>query len=234
MLAEPLLCLLHPFGPQVRVYNSKWENILTFPQPDQLGTDMVTDALIADINSDGELELAVGYSGSTGLQVLKLQGERLWANRKDVQFVLRLAASNPNADKKRSLLCTTSQGTVLSFDSEGKAAAPWRIPNESMIAIFGPSTGSAPWLAYLLSPQGKNVAIGLSQEGQVRWTHQLPEGTPQRPVESFITTPITNPGVNDWLLVGPDGSMHLLDAEEAHRSIRHRERSLRSCSPEPE
>ena len=71
-------------------------------------------------------------------------------------------------------------------------------------------------------PHGGVVAFGLKiaaaggkPAGDVLWSYPLPKGAPRRPIEP-IPPVILRPspsGPGQWLLPGPDGSIHVLSAD---------------------
>lgn len=60
---------------------------------------------------------------------------------------------------------------------------------------------------------GENLGVGFSLQGEELWKYPLPEGTAPQPVEPIISGRITRQGPGQWLLPGPDGSIHVLSAD---------------------
>ena len=63
--------------------------------------------------------------------------------------------------------------------------------------------------------QSKNLAIGLSLDGEDLWNYALPTGIQQQPIEPIISGRVTREGPGQWIFSGPDGSIHILAADGA-------------------
>ena len=60
---------------------------------------------------------------------------------------------------------------------------------------------------------GEATAIGFSLAGEELWNYPLPVGVPSQPIEPIIAGKLTRDGAGQWLLPGPDGSIHVLSAD---------------------
>ncbi len=59
----------------------------------------------------------------------------------------------------------------------------------------------------------RDEVVGFSLQGRVLWTYnKLPEGVPP-PIEPIIAGRVTREDPGQWLLPGPDGSIHILSVE---------------------
>jgi hypothetical protein len=64
-----------------------------------------------------------------------------------------------------------------------------------------------------LAQFGVSVAIGIDPKGGELWSHTLPKGIHRRPVEQIIEGNLAATGPGQWLLPGPDGSIHVIGAD---------------------
>ncbi len=68
------------------------------------------------------------------------------------------------------------------------------------------------WCALSASQLGDNTAVGFNLGGDVLWSKQLPPGMQPTSVEPIIAGNITPEDTGQWILVGPDGSVHIVSA----------------------
>ena len=64
-----------------------------------------------------------------------------------------------------------------------------------------------------MQKQGENLAVGFSLDGREAWRYALPRGVFRQPVERFVAGRLQLTGPRQWLLPGPDGSVHILAAD---------------------
>ncbi|MDX1965300.1 MAG: redoxin domain-containing protein [Pirellulales bacterium] len=207
--------LFHPFEKHVHLFNEQWQKTLSYPQPQQQGQDQITDAQLIDLDGDGELEIALSYTGLTGVRLAKLDGTDLGGNRKDIQFGLRLAYSEPDAQRQRLLFCSTAQGNIVPLDFQLRAATPWTIPDVRLFGIVGGDVqplGVRQYLGYTLAASSATRLLALDKTGKPLWSYDLPAGVHQVPIDFLCTTPLVGQANRAWLMAGADGSIHLVDA----------------------
>jgi len=176
----------------------------------------IWDAQLADLDGDGTLELYVGYWGAAGVQGATLQGERKWSYRR-IASVMRLAIGGPDAKGQRLLWCSHNHGTLVALDADGNRQGEVAIANHPIQSIFAADLtgdGQPEWCG-LLSPDevGRTVAIGLNLKGEALWTYEVPKGGHQMLVEPVVAGQVRSSGPGQWLLPGPDGSIHILGAD---------------------
>ncbi len=73
--------------------------------------------------------------------------------------------------------------------------------------------GQPLWCAMVAPKLGENLAIGLSLDGKELWTYPLPAGVQPQPIEPIIPGKLTRSGPGQWILPGPDGSIHVVSAD---------------------
>jgi outer membrane lipoprotein-sorting protein/outer membrane protein assembly factor BamB len=201
--------------PQLFVFDENWKRILAFPKPEDSATQGVWDAQIVDLKGEGKPQLYVGYWGDLGVQGVSLDGERLWRDR-SVQFVFRLAATEPDEQGHRSLLCTHNRGNIAKFSADGKPQPEINFPNRNIYYLVGDDVqghGKNDYCALVGTTTGENIALGVSLDGKEKWDYTLPAGVHARPIEVISTGELNGEGGKEWIIAGPDGSIHILTAD---------------------
>jgi hypothetical protein len=197
---------------QIHLFDEAWQKVLSYP-PDRDHAG-VADAQWADLDGNGETELLVSYWGVVGVQSVSLEGERLWANR-SLEHVFRVAVTGPDASSRRSVLCAHSQGTLVPISHEGTAGTPIAVGSyfiRSIHAVDLNGDGQAEYLGIASSAAGQDTAVGINLAGEELWSHPLPRGVQKHPVEFVAWGDAVGNGQPQWVLAGPDGSVHILSA----------------------
>ncbi|HEV3007060.1 MAG TPA: hypothetical protein VGX78_21495, partial [Pirellulales bacterium] len=204
---------------QLFVFDADWKRILALPTD---GTHPgITDVQLSDLDGDGEPEISVGFWGPAGVQCLSLDGTRRWTN-KSCENVLKLATLASGVDGKAELLATTAMGNVVPIDKRGQERKAWPAGKRfvqlvyaadldgdgaSEICAIGPgTTGEA-------TRPGDNVVFGLNSEGEVLWQYDLPPGVPTNGALEFVASGKLVGDAGQWVIAGPDGSVHILAAD---------------------
>ncbi len=175
----------------------------------------IAEVQLGDLNGDGRLKLYVGYWGAVGVQAASLEGARLWNNR-TVANVGCLAFGPANAQRQRDLYLTNETGGigVLSpaGDRRGSIAVRGRVLYRIASAdLLG--NGALQWCGLSTARLGENTAVGFDLNGTELWNYELPHGVHAQPIEPIIAGTVL-PGSNgQWILPGPDGSIHILSAK---------------------
>ena len=77
--------------------------------------------------------------------------------------------------------------------------------------------GKPLWCGLAATKLGVVTAVGFSLTGEElcgeEWNYPLPVGVPSQPIEPIISGKLTRDGAGQWLLPGPDGSIHILSAD---------------------
>lgn len=176
----------------------------------------IADAHLADLDGDGKLELCVGYWGVVGVKTASLDGKPIGANRTSVVNVQRIAFSAPDARGRRRLLCANTSDALAVLDAQCRPQGTVVIPGRFLRNIVSAdldADGTPEWCGLAGVKVGDNLAVGLDLSGKELWTYPLPEGVHQLPVERIIPARLTTDGPGQWLLPGPDGSIHVLAAD---------------------
>ncbi|MFZ5833050.1 MAG: redoxin domain-containing protein [Planctomycetota bacterium] len=175
----------------------------------------MTDVQFADLAGDGTPELYVGYAGVVGVQAVSLAGERTAANRSLVN-VFRMAAGPQAPNKQRALFCTQSEGSLAVLDATLTRVGSVFIENRMLYYATSAeltAPGQLAWCGLYAPRLGENVALGFDLDGSELWNYALPPGVQHTPVEPVIAGNLIPGQSGQWILPGPDGSIHILSAE---------------------
>ena len=83
----------------------------------------------------------------------------------------------------------------------------------SLLAADLQGDGHRLWCGLTASQAGKNLAVGLSVNGEPLWQYVLPDGVQSGPIERIIAGQITREGPSQWILPGADGSIHFISPD---------------------
>ncbi len=198
---------------QVFVFDAQWKRIGSYPDPD-LQHEGIQDAVLADLDGDGQLELHVGFWGGAGLHRVSLAGSKLWETQ-EVSHVLSLAVS-PAVDGQRQLWATSASGALVQVDDHGQHLRLARQSGQLMHHIFScqfAGTFDTPWCAISYGIEGRRLAIGLSAAATSQWRYSLPAGSFEAPVRFVTNAGLLDPQSPVWLIAGPDGSVHVISQD---------------------
>jgi thiol-disulfide isomerase/thioredoxin len=197
---------------QVFVYDENWRRLCAYPEAGE--HPGIADCLLADLDGDGSVELAVSYYGVVGVQVASLQGERLFANR-SLRDVPSLAVTEPNEQGQRLLLACNSEGTLATLSPQLHRGSNIVVPDQFLRLIVSGDVSGDSRLEYIgigFSPQGSDVLVGIDAEGDRHWTLDLPAG-PQHPALQQIAVAHLAGPQRHWVVAGVDGSLHFVSAD---------------------
>ena len=195
------------------ILDENWKQTVSYPE-DALKKPHsgLADVELGDLDGDGKLDMAVSYWGVVGVQGVSLDGKRLWANR-SLSNVIGMAVGDADEKGRRSLYCTNNAGSLVALDAQGERQGEVKIPDFMMhwvVAADLRSEGPKQWCAMTAPKLGESLALGFSLKGDVTWTYPLPTGVQPKPIELIIPGRVTRDGPGQWLLPGPDGSIHII------------------------
>ncbi|HEY2881558.1 MAG TPA: hypothetical protein VGJ15_03980, partial [Pirellulales bacterium] len=213
--------------PQFHLFDENWNRVLSFPKPEDSAGSQVCDVQLVDLDGKGQLQMGVGYWGDVGVQGVSLAGDRLWRDN-SLQFVLHIAATSPDAQGHRKLLCMNNRGSIVPLNFEGKAEPEIVVQNRLLENIFGADmqatvqsqgtgqmqgSGQFDYCAFSTNNDLENFALGVSLDGKELWNYQLPKGVAGLPIEAATTGDLAGNGTKQWVIPGADGSVHILAAD---------------------
>lgn len=175
----------------------------------------IADVQIGDLEGDGKLKLYVSYWGVVGVQAASLEGNRLWANRSFAN-VACMAITGPDASGRRELLCTNATGSIGVLDAQGERHGEISVRDRILHRIVSADllgTGELLWCGMAAIRLGENMAVGFSRKGAEVWSYPVPQGVQPQPIELIVPGKVTSEGAGQWLLPGPDGSIHILSVD---------------------
>jgi len=177
----------------------------------------IADVRLADLRGSGEIRAYVGYWGVVGVQEVSLEGKRLAYNR-SLADVSQIAVSGPDAQGRRQLLCTNNTGALAVIDAgdvlklQRQVAVPGRFLRWITAADLT-ADGRPEWCALGLGQPADNPLIGLDLQGNELWSHDLPPGIHEKPIEQIVSGRLFVGAQGQWLLPGTDGSIHIVAAD---------------------
>lgn len=198
---------------QVHVFDALWKRILSYP-PLAADHEGVQDAMLADLDGNGQLELHVGYWGTRGVDCVALSGKLLW-NHQELTHVLSLMESLPE-DGRRTLWVSSATGAVVRLDHHGRGERVDQHTGQLTHQLFGSLavTGSAPpYCGICYGAEGRRLAVGLGADGQSQWRYSLPAGSFAAPVRFVTSARLLDEHASHWIIAGADGSVHIISQD---------------------
>jgi len=211
---------------QVHVFDATWHRVLSYP-PSSVPHDGVQDALLADLNADGKLELCVGFWGAAGVHCVTLDGTPLWTSNR-VSHVFSLAVA-PRADNPHVLWVATASGQVVPLDQHGQTGTLAN-PNGQLIhhiySTGDASHGATPYCGIAYGTDGRRLALGLTPEPRSQWRYTLPSGSFPSQIRFVTAAALLGTEDRQWLIAGPEGSLHVVSQDGKFTDYFHTGSSL--------
>jgi outer membrane lipoprotein-sorting protein len=206
------------------LYDENWNLVAHFPEDAlQHRHSGISDVRLGDLDGDGRLKMYVSYWDLVGVQSVSLEGKRLWGNRTALSGAACLAIGNPDAKGQRDLLCADNTGGLVLLDARGERRGQIRVSGRLLFRIADADLrgdGKPLWCGLAALKPGEAAAVGFILDGgkgmdggEEVWSYPLPVGVPSQPIEPIISGKLTNDGAGQWILPGPDGSIHVISAD---------------------
>lgn len=198
--------------------DENWKPVIDYPE-DALKNPHsgISDVRLGDLDGDGKLKMYISYWSVVGVQAVSLDGKRIWMNRSDVSNVGSLAIGDAGPQGQRDLLCTNHTGNIVALNARGEKQGDITLRGQLLNYIASADLrgdGKSLLCGLAAVKAGDNIAIGISLKGDApMWTYPLPTGIQPQPIEPIISGRITRNGDGQWLLPGPDGSIHIISAD---------------------
>lgn len=204
-------------GPQLFLFDAAWKRTASYP-PAGEQQQGVRDVQLADLADNGKLQALVAFWGLAGVHAIDLEGNRVWGNR-TFPTALSLAVTPPNEVGWRKLLVTGEVGEILELNQFGRHVPPYRVDNLPIYYLYAAAYNQAqtPFCGITVDVDGRPSAVGLAEGPQQRlvqrWTHPLPKGIMPNQIEAVTSGRLLPDTAGQWLLAGPDGSLHVVGDE---------------------
>ena len=177
----------------------------------------IADVELGDLDGDGKLKMYVSYWGVVGVQAASLEGKRLWSNRSLANVIGMAIGARRREGTPRSVL--HQQHRLAGRPGRRRASAEaksavrdrmlhWIVAADlrgdgqpSVVRIDGRPSWAKIWPS------------GFRSRARNLWNYPLPPGVQPQPIEPIIAGQLTREGPGQWILPGPDGSIHILSAD---------------------
>ena len=199
---------------QLSIYNDQFELQSRYPGEGTPPHDGMADVRLVDLNADGNLEAVIGFLGVVGVQAISLDGKRLWSNRTAAVAFRIGVLPGPQRQPPTFLVTNTSRGSAVQISHDGQRMGEIIVPGRT-IAWLAAADLDGDGTAELcgLDPKdfAQTEAFGFNLAGDELWKYTLPKGMVQHPVEQIVHGRLLPGKTEQWILVGADGSVHILD-----------------------
>lgn len=204
---------MSPGMQQLHLFDENWKRVMSFPEDAYKNPHAgLGDAELADSDGDGVGEIAAGYLGLVGVKSISLEGKIRWSDR-SLANVFSLAVGGPDQSGHRPLYCVNDRAALVALDSSGKVQRELSLDGRLLFGIAAENLDDSPQpeLCGLSSPSlGENLAVGLDPQGNLLWSYQMPKGTFAETTERIHGARLAKTGPGQWVLLGPDGSVHIV------------------------
>ncbi len=214
-------------GKRVALFDDAWNPISICPTENSMKNhpvmkNAVSDAILEDLDEDGEVELYVAFWNESGIHKLTRNmftepqnTDFISPQGREVQNVFQMVGTHTNG--KAELRVVDQSGNITIYDPKTmEVVTTQKIAHRtlsSLTAFDFENDGTDALAALSLGGQGKYKAVGLTPEGTEVWNIDLPNYVYQRNIEKIHPLFIKNGNeiVNGWLLIGADSSLFLAD-----------------------
>ena len=204
---------MSPGMQQLHLFDENWKRLMSFPEDAYKNPHAgLGDAELADTDGDGVGEISAGYLGLVGVKSISLDGKIRWSDR-SLANVFSLAVGGPDQSGHRPLYCVNDRAALVALDSRGKVERQLSLDGRLLFGIAAENLDENPQpeLCGLSSPNlGENLAVGLDPQGNLLWSYQMPKGTFAETTERIHGVRLAKTGPGQWILLGPDGSVHVV------------------------
>jgi hypothetical protein len=195
---------------QAHVFDSRWRRVLSYP-PSSIQHDGVQDALLADLDQNGTLELCVGFWGTAGVHCVSLDGRPVWTNDQ-VSHVLSLAVAG-RKPQPLQLWVASASGQVVALDPHGQVGSLEHSVDQVIHHVFSGTSASSevtPYCGIAYGSDGRRLAMGMNPEPRSHWRYSLPAGSFPNPIRFVTAASLLGAQDYQWLIAGPEGSLHII------------------------
>lgn len=195
---------------QVILFDAHWKQLWSYPQAGEVA---IADARFANLDGEGDPELYVSCWDKAGVHRVGLDGKPAWRCRQ-LENVYRLTAVGQGS-QGHLLAVDGRRGSLISIDVTGKQGPEIVVANRYLrwIEAADLDGDGQPELCGLAPAMGGSEAVvGLDAKGNELWSHPLPPGAHQAPLEMLTWGRLLPGESSQWLAAAADGSLHVLCA----------------------
>ena len=199
---------------RISVFDERWLPLFEYPESN-LRHNGVQDALVEDLDGDGQAELYVAFAGQEGVHRVDADGRRAWREA-SITDALALCSSHDRTGQ-RFLLVTRQGGDVTPISAAGtlNQSVPTR-PLHRLISNPRLSE-DASFCGVSRALDGRRLIVGLDKRFEESWTHTTPAGMFRRQTRMIAWAPWAglNEAIHDgcWLIADQQGSVHVVSED---------------------
>jgi hypothetical protein len=197
-------------GRRAYLFDSEFNLVVAYPTAAQEHPG-IQDVLLADLDSDQDVEMYIAFRDPVGLHRVSKSGKRIWGNRTITGYS---SITIDPAGFGRLLVCGDSGQITPIFFSDGQTEKPIVVAGRAIHSVtktITTSTRPTQVLGMSFTLEGRLIAIGLNRNLQEQWSYGLPNGVFQSQVRTPVSVKLFDGSAWQWLLAGPDGSVHVID-----------------------
>jgi hypothetical protein len=196
-------------GRHVFLWDQAFHRELKYPPDDQPHSG-IQDTYVADLDRNDEPEIYVAFADPVGLHQVDLRAKRQWSCRS----VPGIGSITKDRAQPGRLLACPDTGLIVPIFVNGEPEKPIAVGERAIHAMTASARDRrrpTEYLAMTYSLDGRLIAVGLGRNLEERWSYGLPAGIYRTQVDSPVSVEMLTEGPLQWLLAGPDSSIHIVD-----------------------
>jgi hypothetical protein len=111
-------------------------------------------------------------------------------------------------------LITNQHGKIIPFTDSGHRRRARELSHRAIHYLVATSSGDprpTTFCGITHTAEGQQIALGLDHQMRALWEYPLPHGTFRNQIEFVTSGRLLDGPAFQWLLAGPNGSIHVLD-----------------------
>lgn len=202
-----------PLGPECYLLDENWQLKLSWPALDR--TAQLCDLLLVDLDGKEAPEIIAAHVGQGGLEAVDATGATKWRCR-EYPNVLSVCETPIDEFGTARFLITGEGGGLLTVNKFGNFEPSVNIGSWTLLRVLTAKFAKAKQATFCglaSDPDGRPVAVGISEKLAEQWNYPLPLGAHQRPIEAITSSKLLAGKQGEWLFACPDGSVHLVSED---------------------